>query len=102
MYEYTTSKHILRKGPSTNDVTLFWAKIYPLTPCHISSQAFNPPLKYNVAIFNPLPLIVAITNFHLFCVCLDKNFICFIDLICACCDKTNILFVKRRKHCTHC
>jgi len=48
------------------------------------------------------PLPFAITNFHLFCVCLDKNFIYFIDLICARCGKTNILFVKRRKYCTHC
>jgi len=36
-----------------NDVTLFWAKIYPLPPCHISSQVFNPPLKYNITICNP-------------------------------------------------
>ena len=35
------------------------------------------------------------------CVCLEKNFICFIDLICARCGKTNILLVKRRKYCTH-
>jgi len=48
------------------------------------------------------PVTVALTNIHLFCVCLDKNFICFIDLICARCDKNNILFVKRRKYCTHC
>ena len=33
----------LPKGPSINDVTLFWAKIYPFPPCHISSQVFNPP-----------------------------------------------------------
>jgi len=48
------------------------------------------------------PLTVAITNFHIVCVCLDKNFICFIDFICARCDKTNILFVKRRKYYAHC
>ena len=29
-------------GPSINDVTLFWEKIYPLPPCHISSQVFKP------------------------------------------------------------
>jgi len=37
-------------GPSINDVTLFWAKIFPLPPCHISSQVFNPPFKYHVTI----------------------------------------------------
>ena len=56
----------------------------------MTSQFATPPLKF------------VITNFHLFCVCLDKNFICFIDLICARCGKTNILIVKRRKYCTHC
>ena len=88
-------------GPSINDITLFWAKIYPLPPCHISSQVFNPHFKYSITIRNP-PLTFAITNFHIFCVCLDKIFICFIDLICARCGNTNILFVKCRKHCTHC
>jgi len=43
----------LIKGPSINDVTLFWAKIYPLPPCHISSQVFKLPFKYNVIICNP-------------------------------------------------
>jgi len=45
------------KGPSINDVTIFWAKIYPLPPCHISSQVFNPLFKYNVTICNPPPYI---------------------------------------------
>jgi len=62
-----------------------------LTPTsNIASQFATPPLTF------------AITNFHIFCVCLDKIFICFIDLICARCGNTNILFVKCRKHCTHC
>jgi len=45
-------------------------------------------LKYNVTICNPPPLTTAVTNFHLFCICLDKNFICFIVLVCTRCDKT--------------
>jgi len=64
-------------GPSINDVTLFWAKIYPLPPCHISSQKFNPPLKYNVTICNlpssysrnykfPSILCLLRQKFHLF------------------------------------
>jgi len=72
----------------------------PSPPCHISSQVFKPPSNITSQ-FEP-PVIFAITNFHLFCVWLDKNFICFVDLICARCDKTNILFAKRRKYCTHC
>ena len=88
-------------GPSINDVTLFWAKIYPLPPCHISSQVFNPPLNITSQFLNPPPY-VCITNFHIFRVCLDKISICFIDFICARCGKTNILFVKRRKYRTRC
>jgi len=89
----------LNKGPSINDVTLFSAKIYPLPPCHISSQVFSSPWNITSQFATPT---VAITNFHLLCVRLGKNFICFIYLIGARCDKTNILFVKRRKYCTHC
>jgi len=34
------------------------------------------------------PLTIAVTNFHPFCVYLDKNFVCFIVLICTRFDKT--------------
>jgi len=44
-------------GPSINDVTLFWAKIYPLPPCHISSQVFNPPSNITSQFANPPPYI---------------------------------------------
>ena len=39
----SSSVYFASWGPSINDVTLFWAKIYPSHPCHISSQVFNPP-----------------------------------------------------------
>ena len=46
------------QGPSINDVTLFWAKIYPLPPCHISSQVFNPPSNITPQFVNlPPPYI---------------------------------------------
>jgi len=63
----------------------FGQKSTPSPPCHISSQVFNPPWNITSQFATPT---IAVTNFHLFCVCLDKNFICFIDLICTHCDKT--------------
>ena len=68
----------------------FEQKFTPFPPCHISSQVITPPS--NITSQFATPLTFTITNFHLFCVCLDKKFICYIDLICARCDKTNILF----------
>ena len=64
-------------GPSINDVTLFWAKIYPLPPCHISSQVFNPPSNRTSQFANLPPpyicnrkfasiLFLPGQNFHLF------------------------------------
>jgi len=72
-----------------------------LSPLVTFRQKYSNPPSNTTSQFATPHLLFAITNFHLFCVCLDKNLICFIDLICARCGKTNTLFVKRRKYCTH-